>query len=57
MNGVSFEPGRVGQAFKFDGLNDYIEAPHAADIFFEDSDAFTLELWFQRVFPRYSGHF
>jgi len=40
---VSFAPGKVGQAFAFNGINAYVEVPSSANLKF--SDAFTVEAW------------
>ncbi|HWY77735.1 MAG TPA: LamG-like jellyroll fold domain-containing protein, partial [Verrucomicrobiae bacterium] len=42
-NGVSFAPGKVGQAFSFNGLNQYITNPVAG--LTNITDSFTMEFW------------
>ena len=32
MNGTTFAPGKVGQAFSFDGVNDDVEVPHNTNL-------------------------
>jgi hypothetical protein len=44
QNGTTFATGKVGQAFSFDGDNDFIRAPDSPDWAFGSSD-FTIELW------------
>ncbi|MBI1918641.1 MAG: hypothetical protein HYS12_28440, partial [Planctomycetes bacterium] len=43
MNGVTFAPGRVGQAFQFDGVEDYIRIPN--DPALNPRDGLTIEAW------------
>ncbi len=43
LNGATFEPGRVGQAFKFDGLDDYFAA--TTNNFPTGNQNRTIELW------------
>ena len=43
MNGVTFAQGKVGQAFSFDGTNDYVEIPHSAA--FNLLSGHTVDLW------------
>ena len=47
VNGVAFEPGMVGQAFSFDGVDGHVDVAHADNIFFENTDPLSLEVWFQ----------
>jgi len=47
VNGAGFATGKVGQAFNFDGVNDYINIPDAPSIFFANDHPFTLEAWFK----------
>lgn len=39
--------GKVGGAMRFDGTNDYLDVPHAAEL--EFGSAFTLSMWFKRT--------
>ena len=41
VNGTSFAPGRSGQAFQFDGVNDYVATPLVVDY----TAGVTFELW------------
>jgi WD40 repeat protein len=43
MNGASYAPGIVGQAFVFDGINDYVKVPKAANL--DVGNQVTLEFW------------
>jgi len=42
VNGATFAPGKVGQAFSFDGVNDYVEASGVGDF---GSNPFTVDFW------------
>jgi hypothetical protein len=42
-NGVTFGPGMVGQAFRFDGEDDYIEIPSSPSL--QITEALTIECW------------
>ena len=44
QNGVTFAPGQLGQAFQFDGLDDYVTLPDSAALDTLGSAA-SLELW------------
>ncbi len=44
INGATFSPGKVGQAFSFDGVDDYVSVPDNADWDFGMND-FTIDLW------------
>lgn len=43
--GASYAPGIVGQAFKFDGVDDVITVPHSDSLNFPSRSSFTLEAW------------
>jgi hypothetical protein len=43
VNGATFAPGFVGQAFSLDGVNDFIEIPDAPNLNF--SSAITIQAW------------
>jgi hypothetical protein len=43
VNGATFAPGFVGQAFSLDGVNDFIEIPDASDL--NLSSAITIQAW------------
>src|SRR5207247_9680385 len=43
LNGTTFAPGLVGQAFSFDGIDDKIIIPDAANL--RLTNAFTIEGW------------
>jgi hypothetical protein len=45
VNGVTFAPGLVGQAFSFDGVNDFVNVPHAPDLSFGRTSPITVDLW------------
>ncbi|MFC1788202.1 LamG-like jellyroll fold domain-containing protein, partial [Patescibacteria group bacterium] len=42
-NGATYAAGKVGQAFSFDGVDDYVETD--ASSIFDVGDAFTIEAW------------
>jgi hypothetical protein len=44
MNGAGFADGMVGEAFVFDGVDDYVEIPDA-DLWALGTKDFTIELW------------
>src|ERR1700733_5224050 len=43
-NGVTFAAGEVGQAFSFNGSNDYVQVPNSP-LWNFGTNAFTIELW------------
>lgn len=43
QNGATFAPGKVGQAFNFDGVNDEVRVPYAANL--NPTQALTLGAW------------
>ena len=43
MNGATFAPGKVGQAFSFDGTNQYVVTPDSPSL--DLSSQFTLQAW------------
>src|SRR2546427_4543298 len=43
QGGVTFVPGKVGQAFSFDGVNDYVSFGNTAGNF--GTSDFTIEFW------------
>ena len=49
-NGATFAPGRVGYAFSFDGVNDWVEVPRNAP-----SGAFTFETWIKFTGNAWTG--
>ena len=48
-NGASFAPGKVGQAFSLDGVNDYVLVPNSANLNFGTGD-FSIEAWVKTSF-------
>jgi hypothetical protein len=50
MNGVTFAPGKVGQAFSFDGRNSYVRIADRPNLHF--TNAMTIEAW---VYPTNVG--
>ena len=54
QNGVSFAPGKIGQAFQFDGIDDFVQLPNNLFPFPTESVAttpFSFEAWFQTTKP------
>ena len=45
LGGVGFAPGKVGQAFSFDGVDDEISIAHTAALNFGPNDSFTVDAW------------
>ncbi|MBI5631876.1 MAG: carboxypeptidase regulatory-like domain-containing protein [Nitrospirae bacterium] len=54
MNGSTFAPGKVGQAFSFDGVNDYVDLP---DGFANFTSGFTVDLWANPTASTYWARF
>jgi hypothetical protein len=50
VNGVAFAPGKVGQAFSFDGTSSYIRVPDNPSLHF--TNAMTIEAW---IYPTSLG--
>src|SRR5207247_523750 len=48
-NGATFAAGKVGSAFSFDGVNDYVEVPNSANISFATNAPMSFELWAYRI--------
>jgi hypothetical protein len=44
LNGATFAPGKVGQAFSFDGVASYVRIPDSPSLHF--TNALTIEAWF-----------
>lgn len=49
LNGAGFAVGKVGQAFKLDGINDYVEVPHNANINFGATQPMSFDVWLYRT--------
>jgi hypothetical protein len=49
LNGATFAPGKVGQAFSFDGLNDVVQIPSSPSLSFASNAPMTVELWAYRT--------
>lgn len=45
MGGTTYASGMVGEAFSFDGVNDYVEIPHSASL--NLTSGLTLDTWFK----------
>lgn len=45
MGGATYASGMVGEAFSFDGVNDYVEIPHSASL--NLTSGLTLDTWFK----------
>ena len=46
LDGVTYVPGRTGQAFHFDGTSGRVDMGNPASLNFGTSDPFSLEAWF-----------
>lgn len=44
VNGATYGPGKIGQAFSFDGVDDFVQAPDS-DLWAFGDDDFTINLW------------
>src|SRR5689334_8814675 len=49
QNGVAFASGKVGQAFSFDGVDDYVLVPDSPGLNFGTNAPMTVELWAYRT--------
>ncbi|MEP6699273.1 MAG: LamG-like jellyroll fold domain-containing protein [Verrucomicrobiota bacterium] len=45
QNGATFTSGEVGQAFHFNGSNQFVVTTNAANLSFERTDAFSIDAW------------
>jgi len=45
QNGATFAPGKVGQAFSFDGVDDFVDIGKPPSLAFDNDDAFSIEAW------------
>ncbi len=45
LNGTAFAAGQIGQAFSFDGVDDFVQVPHNASIDFGANQNFTIKAW------------
>ncbi|MFH0780169.1 MAG: LamG-like jellyroll fold domain-containing protein [Parcubacteria group bacterium] len=45
MNGAAFAPGKVAQAFSFDGVNDYVKVPDSSSLNFGVGSGFSIDAW------------
>jgi sugar lactone lactonase YvrE len=48
LNGATFAPGRFGQAFSFDGVDDVVQLPNSASLNFHETTPMTVEMWLYR---------
>jgi len=55
QGGVTFAPGQVGQAFSFDGVNDFVDFGNVLN--FERTDLFTFTFWIQQEATLSSSNF
>src|SRR3954471_5623734 len=44
QNGATFAPGMVGQAFRFDGVDDYVRVPDSANLY-PGAGSLTVDAW------------
>ncbi len=45
MNGATFAAGKVGRAFSFDGINDFVEVQDSPDLSFAPTAPMTVHMW------------
>src|SRR4051812_33414812 len=57
VNGASYGPGLCGQGFLFDGVDDYVEIPHAPSLSFAAGSVCTIEFWLYRTSFTLPSHF
>jgi hypothetical protein len=43
--GMNYTAGKVNEAITFDGVNDYIDAPHASNLHFTSGDSISISVW------------
>ena len=61
FGGISFEPGKVGDAFSFDGIDDHVKISAASNLDVGAGDGFTIDAWIEpsdvvmRPFVEWSG--
>lgn len=55
QNGATFAPGKVAQAFSFDGVDDYIEVASSPTLQFGTGD-FTIDFWARILDPFVNAH-
>ncbi len=48
VNGTTFATGKVGQAFSFDGVDDFVDVPNNANL---EPQALTVDFWFNSASP------
>ena len=56
-NGASYAAGKFGQAFSFDGVDDFVEVADAANLNFPPGSTGTFEFWFFQTRQNYPVHF
>lgn len=49
MNGATFAPGKVGQAFSFDGVGGYVQIPNSASLDMANNTPLSVALWANRT--------
>jgi hypothetical protein len=54
MNGATFTTGKIGQAFTFDGVNDYVALPNNI-MKFSNTDNWSISFWIYQTAGAYSG--
>ena len=47
LNGAAFAPGMVGQAFSFDGVDDFVEVPNSPSL--NPTNQITVDAWYKPV--------
>jgi len=54
MNGTTFTTGKIGKAFTFDGVNDYVALPNNI-MKFSNTDNWSISFWIYQTAGAYSG--
>jgi YVTN family beta-propeller protein len=57
VNGATFAEGIVGQAFSFNGVNQFVQVPNAPNLNFGATDSMTVALWTFRTANSFPMHF
>jgi hypothetical protein len=56
LNGATFAPGKVGQAFSFDGVSAVVQVPNSPALSMAPGTALTVDLWAYRTTANSLAH-